>query len=108
MLIEIARPVRRGPPGLHRAQNWSGPSRWPSSTRNRVNRAGPEVPLAAGVTRRRRHEGVNHDLPLNLLEILAGGENVELIAGIIDDRGRVSIVEEDIPMVSSVLWYSSS
>jgi hypothetical protein len=36
------------------------------------------------------------DLPLNLLEILAGGEDVELVAGIIDDRGRVSIVEEDV------------
>ena len=37
----------------------NGPSRWPSSTRKRVSWAGPEVPLAAGTSRRRRRECVD-------------------------------------------------
>jgi hypothetical protein len=46
--------------------------------------------------RRGLEDVADDNLPLHLFEILAGGEDVELVAGIIDDRGRVSIVEEDV------------
>ena len=49
------------PPGLHRSHSCNGPSRCPSSTRNRVSRAGPSIPLEAGVKRRRRCERVDDE-----------------------------------------------
>lgn len=51
------------PPGLHRSHSCNGPSRWPTSTWNRVSWAGPKVPLEAGVKHRRRRERVDDEPP---------------------------------------------
>ncbi len=58
---EVTCPVVAGQPGLHLAHSCSEPSRWSSSTRNRVSRTELQVPLEAGVKRRRRRNRVDDE-----------------------------------------------